>query len=94
MTDMHVNVVARLKSLEEMDAPLISFLHNPSLVQELHSDKQYNLQMLKERYQVCGMLSIVLFMYDLHRPGFQNQPILAFLFFSSCLGFFFTVNLV
>jgi len=52
MTDRRVEVVARLKSLEEMAAPLISFLQNPSLVQELRSDKQYNLQMLNDRYQI------------------------------------------
>nr|VDC90920.1 unnamed protein product [Brassica rapa] len=33
-------------------APLVTFLLNPNAVQELRGDKQYNLQMLKERYQV------------------------------------------
>ncbi|WZZ81806.1 hypothetical protein YC2023_102378 [Brassica napus] len=33
-------------------APLVTFLLNPNVVQELRGDKQYNLQMLKERYQV------------------------------------------
>ncbi|KAL0652617.1 hypothetical protein Bca4012_095308 [Brassica carinata] len=32
-------------------APLVTFLLNPNVVQELRGDKQYNLQMLKERYQ-------------------------------------------
>ncbi|XP_042479411.1 eukaryotic translation initiation factor 3 subunit E-like [Macadamia integrifolia] len=52
MVDRRVEVVARLKSLEESAAPLISFLQNPNSVQELRSDKQYNIQMLKERYQI------------------------------------------
>ncbi|KAK9128833.1 hypothetical protein Syun_017630 [Stephania yunnanensis] len=52
MVDRRVEVVARLKSLEELAAPLISFLQNPSLINELKSDKQYNLQMLLDRYQI------------------------------------------
>eukprot|EP00252_Welwitschia_mirabilis_P007466 TRINITY_DN18851_c0_g1_i3.p1 TRINITY_DN18851_c0_g1~~TRINITY_DN18851_c0_g1_i3.p1 ORF type:complete len:442 (-),score=81.90 TRINITY_DN18851_c0_g1_i3:371-1696(-) len=52
MTDRRVEVVARLKSLEEMAAPLVSFLQNPTLVQELRTDKAQNLQMLYERYQI------------------------------------------
>lgn len=54
MVDRRVEVVARLKSLEEAAAPLISFLQNATLVQELRPDKQYNLQMLQDRFQVCG----------------------------------------
>ncbi|OAY66924.1 Eukaryotic translation initiation factor 3 subunit E [Ananas comosus] len=45
-------VVARLKSLEESAAPLISFLQSATLVQELRADKQYNIQMLHDRFQV------------------------------------------
>lgn len=52
MVERRSEVVQRLKSLEELAAPLISFLQNPQLVQELRSDKQYNLQMLQERYKV------------------------------------------
>lgn len=52
MVERRAEVVARLKSLEEAAAPLVSFLLNPTAVQELRADKQYNLQMLKERYQV------------------------------------------
>lgn len=52
MVDRRVEVVGRLKILEESAAPLISFLQNPALVQELRTDKQYNLQMLHDRYQV------------------------------------------
>ncbi|WZZ91253.1 hypothetical protein YC2023_119832 [Brassica napus] len=36
-------------------APLVTFLLNPNVVQELRGDKQYNLQMLKERYQVTRL---------------------------------------
>ncbi|KAJ0547492.1 putative proteasome component (PCI) domain, eukaryotic translation initiation factor 3 subunit E [Helianthus annuus] len=52
MVDRRVEVVARLKSLEEAAAPLVTFLQNPNAVQELRADKQYNLQMLNERYQI------------------------------------------
>lgn len=45
-------MVGRLKALEDGAAPLIAFLQNPNAVQELRADKQYNLQMLNERYQV------------------------------------------
>ncbi|MQL73863.1 hypothetical protein Taro_006199 [Colocasia esculenta] len=51
MVDRRVEVVTRLKSLEELAAPLISFLQNATLVQELRPDKQYNLMMLNDRYQ-------------------------------------------
>ena len=47
-----MEVVARLKALEESAAPLVAFLQNPAAVQELRADKQYNLQMLNDRYQV------------------------------------------
>ena len=52
MVERRAEVVARLKSLEEGAAPLVAFLQNPAAVQELRADKQYNLQMLSERYQV------------------------------------------
>ncbi|RWW71888.1 hypothetical protein BHE74_00020336 [Ensete ventricosum] len=52
MVGRRVEVVARLKSLEESAAPLISFLQNASLVQELRPDKQYNIQMLHDRFQI------------------------------------------
>jgi translation initiation factor 3 subunit E len=52
MVDRRAEVVGRLKALEEAAAPLVAFLQNPNAVQELRSDKQYNLQMLSERYQV------------------------------------------
>ena len=52
MVDRRADVVSRLKSLEEAAAPLVAFLQNAAAVQELRADKQYNLQMLNERYQV------------------------------------------
>ncbi|KAK6941779.1 Proteasome component (PCI) domain [Dillenia turbinata] len=52
MVDRRAEVVARLKTLEEAAAPLVSFLQNPSSVQELRADKHYNLQMLNDRYQI------------------------------------------
>lgn len=52
MVERRAEVVARLKSLEEAAAPLVTFLQDPNAVQELRGDKQYNLQMLNERYQI------------------------------------------
>lgn len=52
MVDRRAEVVARLKALEESAAPLVNFLQNQNAVQELRADKQYNLQMLNDRYQV------------------------------------------
>lgn len=61
MVDRRVEVVARLKSLEEQAAPLVGFLQNANLVQELRPDRQYNLQMLNDRFQVCWQIvSVVL----------------------------------
>lgn len=54
MIDRRAEVVGRLKALEDGAAPLIGFLQNPHAVQELRADKQYNLQMLNERYQVVA----------------------------------------
>eukprot|EP00850_Spirogloea_muscicola_P014725 SM000107S14091 [mRNA] locus=s107:357705:360450:- [translate_table: standard] len=44
-------VFGRLKDLEDRAAPVIGFLQNPALVQELRQDKAYNLAMLAEKYQ-------------------------------------------
>ncbi|KAL2483046.1 eukaryotic translation initiation factor 3E [Forsythia ovata] len=52
MVDRRVEVVTRLKSLEEAAAPILTFLHNPNAVQELRAEKQHNLQMLSDRYQI------------------------------------------
>lgn len=52
MMERRAEVVARLKALEEAAAPLINFLQNSSAVQELRADKQHNLQLLQERYQI------------------------------------------
>ncbi|CAD6341805.1 unnamed protein product [Miscanthus lutarioriparius] len=51
MVKRRAEVVSRLRSLEEAAAPLVAFLKNPQLVQELRPDKQYNIHMLQERYQ-------------------------------------------
>ena len=56
MVDRRAEVVGRLKALEESAAPLVTFLQNPAAVQELRADKQYNLQMLNDRYQVEFMV--------------------------------------
>ena len=52
MIQRRVELLTRLKALEEAAPPLISFLQNPNAVQELRADKSYNLQMLNDRYQV------------------------------------------
>lgn len=52
MIDRRGEVVSRLKLLEEAAAPLVNFLQDPSSVQELRSDKQYNLHMLQDKYQI------------------------------------------
>lgn len=52
MIDRRVEVVGRLKALEESAAPLIAFLQNPNAVQELRADRQHNLQLLNDRYKV------------------------------------------
>ncbi|KAK3039624.1 hypothetical protein RJ639_027215 [Escallonia herrerae] len=52
MVERRVEVVARLKALEEAAAPLITFLQNAKAVQELRADQHYNLQMLSERHQI------------------------------------------
>ncbi|CAO2833310.1 unnamed protein product [Amaranthus hypochondriacus] len=52
MVDRRVEVVARLKALEEGAAPLVAFLQDEDKVQELRADKQYNLHMLNDRYQI------------------------------------------
>jgi translation initiation factor 3 subunit E len=45
-------VVSRFRSLEEAAAPIVTFLQILQLVQELRLDKQYNIHMLQDRYQV------------------------------------------
>ncbi|CAI5954879.1 unnamed protein product [Closterium sp. NIES-65] len=52
MVERRGEVVSRLKTLEEAAAPLVAFLQNPATVQELRSDKAYNLLMLQEKYQL------------------------------------------
>jgi len=52
MVRRRAEVVSRLRSLEEAAAPLVTFLQNPQLVQELRPDKQYNIHMLQDRYQI------------------------------------------
>uniref|UniRef100_A0A199UAB6 PCI domain-containing protein n=1 Tax=Manihot esculenta TaxID=3983 RepID=A0A199UAB6_MANES len=52
MIERRAEVVARLKALEEGAAPLVAFLQNVNAVQELRADKQYNLQMLNDRFQI------------------------------------------
>lgn len=52
MSDRRGEVVQRLKSLEEAAAPLVAFLQNPAAMQQLRADKQYNLLLLQEKYQI------------------------------------------
>ncbi|KAL6549594.1 hypothetical protein OROHE_008325 [Orobanche hederae] len=76
MVERRSEVVGRLKALEEGAAPLIAFLQNPNAYQELRADKQHNLQMLNDRYQlkIAGSRKGVLYhryevwAYDAFRP--------------------------
>ncbi|KAL8502314.1 hypothetical protein ACS0TY_021451 [Phlomoides rotata] len=52
MVESRAEVVGRLKSLEDGAAPLVTFLQNPNAVQELRAEKQYNLQMLNDLFQI------------------------------------------
>ncbi|XP_072994661.1 eukaryotic translation initiation factor 3 subunit E [Typha latifolia] len=63
MVERRVDVVARLKSLEDSAAPLISFLQNSALVDELRADRQYNIQMLSERFQIGAEQIEALYQY-------------------------------
>ncbi|KAG5552509.1 hypothetical protein RHGRI_010556 [Rhododendron griersonianum] len=70
MVERRVEVVARLKALEEAAAPLVTFLQNPNAVGELRAEKQYNLQMLSERYQVdTYALVLSLLKYNFNQIG-------------------------
>ncbi|KAI4381525.1 hypothetical protein MLD38_007590 [Melastoma candidum] len=63
MVDRRAEVVARLKSLEEAAAPLVAFLQNPSALQELKADKNYNLHLLHDRYQIGAEQIEALYQY-------------------------------
>ncbi|KAK3124844.1 hypothetical protein QOZ80_7BG0594570 [Eleusine coracana subsp. coracana] len=52
MVARRAEVLARLKSLDSAAAPIVAFLQNPQLVQEIRPDKQYNIHMLQERFQI------------------------------------------
>jgi translation initiation factor 3 subunit E len=56
MVRRRTDVVSRLRALDEATAPIVSFLQNQQLVQELRPDKQYNLHMLQDRFQVDLLL--------------------------------------
>lgn len=64
MVERRVEVVAKLKALEDAAAPLVTFLQNPAAVQELRADKQYNLHMLNERYQVSSLHLFFVFSFE------------------------------
>jgi hypothetical protein len=58
MLERRSEVVERMKDLDEKAAPIIQFLQDPAHVDQLHpSDKSYNVQLLRERFNV--RLSIV-----------------------------------
>ncbi|CAI8615065.1 unnamed protein product [Vicia faba] len=63
MVERRADVVARLKSLEDAAAPLVAFLQNPAVVQELRADKHYNLQMLNDKYQIGAAQIEALYQY-------------------------------
>lgn len=45
-------VISNLKSVYESARPMLNFLSEPSLVQRLKQDKQFNLQFLRDEFQV------------------------------------------
>ncbi|GAB4843893.1 Eukaryotic translation initiation factor 3 subunit E [Ancistrocladus abbreviatus] len=63
MVERRMEVVGRLKVLEEAAAPLVAFLQNANAVQELRADRQYNLQMLSDRYQIGSEQIEALYQY-------------------------------
>ncbi len=82
--------MGRLKLLEESAAPLISFLQNPALVQELRSDKQYNLQMLRDKYQVSRskLFNALRFLVSVQWKKFSTSFLSLFVFLFPCLDLF------
>lgn len=52
MSDKRDEVVRKLKVLEEAAKPITDFLQDADLVKELRQDKQYNLHMLQEKFQI------------------------------------------
>ncbi|KAH9679548.1 eukaryotic translation initiation factor 3 subunit E [Citrus sinensis] len=65
MVERRVEVVARLKALEERAAPIVSFLQNPNSFQDLRAnDQHYNLQMLHDRYQIEALYQYAKFQFE------------------------------
>ncbi|KAH9648807.1 eukaryotic translation initiation factor 3 subunit E [Citrus sinensis] len=65
MVERRVEVVARLKALEERAAPIVSFLQNPNSFQDLRAnDQHYNLQMLNDRYQIEALYQYAKFQFE------------------------------
>ncbi|KAJ8747243.1 hypothetical protein K2173_024147 [Erythroxylum novogranatense] len=60
MVERRAEVVSRLKALEEAAA---AFLQNTNAAQELRADKQYNLQMFHDRYQIGAEQIEALYQY-------------------------------
>lgn len=57
MLERRSEVVERMRDLDEKAAPIIQFLQDPSHVDQLHpSDKAYNVQLLRERFNVSATL--------------------------------------
>ena len=55
MLERRGQVVERMHDLDEKAAPIIQFLQDPSHVDQLHpSDKAYNVQLLRERFNVSA----------------------------------------
>jgi len=65
MAARRAEVVDRLVALQTGPAlPLYAFLQDPQLVQLLRPDKQYNVHMLQERFQVNSMTSEIDYSFD------------------------------
>ncbi|GJN09897.1 hypothetical protein PR202_ga27946 [Eleusine coracana subsp. coracana] len=59
-------VIARLMSLEAAAAPLVAFLQEPKLVQELKPEpgRQFNLHMIQQRFQACRLYDLAKFWFE------------------------------
>lgn len=62
MLERRSEVVERMKDLDEKAAPIIQFLQDPAHVDQLHpSDKSYNVQLLRERFNVSLSVTVSYF---------------------------------
>jgi hypothetical protein len=77
MLERRSEVVERMKDLDEKAAPIIQFLQDPAHVDQLHpSDKSYNVQLLRERFNV-SLSSVSVFELSSCFRSFEDAAIFA-----------------